>query len=382
MKLKYLTLALLGGMVFIACSDKTLEQEIAEKKEEAAKLEEELAKIETVISTKQKELADLDSNKTVNYAKVMVQTAQHAAFDHFFSVQGEIVSDKNVIINAEIPGTVDRIYVKEGQKVNKGQMLMKINSSSIDAQINELKEALKLAEFVYEKQKSLHAQGIGSELELKQAENNKNGLDKKLNTLRTQASKTNITAPFSGYVDKIIPNEGEMTNQQMGLIRLINIDQVKVVAAVSESHVTSVQAGKRCSIEFPVLGLTMDSLPISRTSKFINPNNRTFEIEVIINNKKQLLLPNLLAKVHVNDFALAKAIAVPLSAVMQDNKGSNYVYAVNDQNIIEKREITTGLSQDGQIVVLDGISENEAVVVKGQRGVKAGQIVSIIEEKK
>lgn len=372
MKFKLIPIIALSSLFIISC-----EKSDAEKlKEEIAEKNAEVAALQAEIEAKKLALADLDTS-AVHYPKVMTIPVQNAAFEHFFSVQGEVKSDKNVIINAEIPGTVDKIYVKEGQFVSKGQMLMKINSSSIDAQINELKEALNLADFVYEKQKKLHDQGIGSDLELKQAENNKIGLEKKLNTLRTQVGKTIISAPFAGYVDQIIPNEGEMTNGQMGLIRLINIDQVKVVAAISESHLKSVKKGKLCSIEFPVLDLKMDSIPITRASKFINPNNRTFEIEVNLNNKAQALLPNLLAKVHVRDFALDSAISVPQSAVMQDNMGNNYVYIVNAESKIEKRSVMTGLSQHEQQVILDGIAIGEALVVKGQRGVKDGQIVEI-----
>ena len=184
----------------------------------------------------EEEKKDESKENTTKVELVGVESLSKKDFQAFFEIQGTTEAAKEVLLNSETPGLIRKIYVEEGQKVTLGQTLMVLDAEMVAKSIDGLEKSLELAEFVFEKQKNLHDQNIGSELQFQQAKNNKERLEESLKTLKAQQGKSVVTAPFSGHIDEIFMHEGEMAMPQAPLIRLLDISGITITADVMESY--------------------------------------------------------------------------------------------------------------------------------------------------
>jgi RND family efflux transporter MFP subunit len=340
-------------------------------------------------SGESKKETDKDSTKTNSTLPIVsAETISFGEFQHYIEVQGVIEADKIANLTSSMGGLVKQILVEEGQHVNAGQTLVMLDADVINKNIQEVEKNLELAVFVYEKQKNLFEQNIGSELQFQQAKNNKERLEQTLETLKEQRSQLSIVAPFEGVVDEIFLKLGEMTGPQMPVVRLINLSRVHIAADVMETYLKSVSKNKMVDIHIESIDTTMKNIPIIRTGKFINPSNRTFKVEVEMANPGDRLLPNMVAIMRIKHEVLDSVLTVPSEAVLQSNSGQNYVYILNTKdkkNIITKVNIETGPADDERTVVfpLEGAREQlksgDAVVVNGARGVKPGMEVQVVK---
>jgi len=337
------------------------------------------------IDSLNKELKLLDQeiiklDESVKLHLVTVLPVKNDIFKHFIEIQGVVQTDKNIEIKPELGGVIRSIYVKEGQKVYSGQTLVQLDDSSIRNNIAELDTQINLAKTTFERQERLWKQKIGSEMQYLQAKAQKESLENNLATLRTQARKMKIIAPFSGIVDEIFPKNGELTSPQSPVIRLINLDKVYLEADVTETYLTVVKNGTEASIFFPSIDKKIDS-KISQISNYINPDNRSFKVKINIPNKDQHIKPNLLADLKILDFK-AEGLIIPSTLVQQDQKGNNYVYTLEtkaNEKVVIKKLISVANEYKNEIFVSDGLDAKDTLVNAGARLVKAGDIVKIID---
>lgn len=315
-------------------------------------------------------------------------------FQAYFEIQGTTEAAKEVLLNSETAGLIRRILVEEGQKVSKGQTLMILDAEMIAKSIDELEKSLELADFVFEKQKNLHDQNIGSELQYQQAKNNKERLEESLKTLKAQQGKSVVTAPFSGHVDEIFMHEGEMAMPQVPLIRLLDISGITITADVMESYLQDIKPSTKVDIRISSLDTLIEGVALSRVGKFVNETNRSFIIESKLANKGERILPNLVANVRVNHSVLKNVYVIPSAALLQSSSGQNYIYVMEEvpakdkdskakkvaKKIIVERIANNRESQESVIQDLPGenkLSEGMPLIVKGARGVKNGMEISI-----
>ena len=207
-------------------------------------------------------------------------------FSHKVEIQGQVETDQNILINAEANGVIQNVNVKEGQMVSKGQTLVVIDSDIISTSIAELNNSLDLATFMYEKQKSLNAKGLGTEIELEQSKNQKNALEAKLRSLNAQKSKTVVRAPFSGVIDQIFTHTGEMASPAAPLIRLVNNSNMKITASVSENYLGEMAIGTPVEVVFPTMKNYKVISTISYLGNYIDEVNRTFRVQVKLKKEK------------------------------------------------------------------------------------------------
>ena len=321
------------------------------------------------------EIAELDSSK-----KLTIVTAEKPAiqnFRHYFKVYGEVETDQNTQIFPELGGTILAIMVKEGDKVSKGQALMRIDTEILEEQIREVETRLELAETTYQKQKKLWDKNIGSEMQYLQAKNNRDALATNLEALKVQKGKALVQAPFSGVIDEILPKVGESAMPGMPLMRLINLSQVYVTADISESYVGKVKQGDHVMVEFTNYGVEKEST-IARTSEFINPNNRTFKIKVNLDNSDGLYKPNMVARINVMDYSKDSVVVVPTRLILEGSGGRQYVYVVEEDQggvVAMKRQVEVAKSYRGMAEISKGLNGDEWVVSKGARAIRDGQFV-------
>lgn len=372
-------IALFITLIFIiACGDGTQKSSLEELNIQKTAIIAKMDSLNTELQKVEKQISKIDTNKKLHVITVL--PVKNEIFKHFIEIQGVVQADKNIEIRPELGGTVKAIYVKEGQQVNAGQVLLQLDDSSIKNNIDELNTQLSLANTTFERQKRLWEQKIGSEMQFLQAKAQKEGLENNLVSLKTQSSKMRITAPFSGIVDEIFPRNGELTNPQMPVVRLLNLDNVYVEADITETYLPVIKIGTETMLFFPSINKEMTS-EISQVGNYINPNNRSFKTRINIANKDQTIKPNLLADLKILDFQI-EGITIPSTLVQKDQQGNTYVFTIkneNDETIVVKSLITVENEYNNQVYISEGLTENDQLVNAGARIVKAGDLVNITE---
>lgn len=362
-------------VLFIASCSQAPQSSLELLKSERDSLKTVRAELDERIETLEDAITKKDS--TVEDRLVTVVEASEGAFRHYFEVYGNVQSDRAAVINAENSGVVQSIKVSEGQSVRRGQVLLSQDVSLLQKNIAEVETQLNLAATLFEKQKRLWDQNIGSEVQFLEAQNRKQSLENSLATLKEQRQKSQIVAPFDGVVDKIFPKEGELIGMSMPVVRLVNIDELYINADVSERYIGDLSKGD--SVWVVVNRNDTIRSAISRVGDYINPSNRSFEIRVKIEEKVDVLRPNSLVVLKINDHTEENAIVIPSSLIMQDGAGEDYVFTLaNDEQkgmLARKTPIKTGLSYLGKTVVKEGISKRDELIDKGSRNVRDGDRV-------
>ncbi|MCA0131035.1 efflux RND transporter periplasmic adaptor subunit [Winogradskyella alexanderae] len=316
-----------------------------------------------------------------NIPLITTLTAKAEEFKHYIELQGSVETKKNVVITPEMPGILTRVYVKEGDKVYKGQLLAKIDDGGLSQQLSALQIQVDLAKTTYERQKRLWEQQIGSEIQFLQAKSTYESNLESINQLKQQLAKSNVRAPFSGVIDDVITEQGNVVAAgQTQLMRIVNLNDMYIETDVPESYITSVVKGKEVEITFPVLGETVFS-SVRQTGNFINPANRTFKAEVVVPNKSKNIKPNLTARLKINDYSSENAILIPQSIISENSLGDQYVYVIKDKEddnaVAHQTIIQTGKTQGDKIEILSGIKAGEELIVEGARSVKNKQSVKV-----
>ncbi|MEF3077971.1 efflux RND transporter periplasmic adaptor subunit [Winogradskyella poriferorum] len=311
--------------------------------------------------------------------------AETEEFVHYLELQGSVETKQNIVITPESNGIITRIYVKEGQKVGKGHLLASIDDGGLSQQKAQLEIQADLAKTTFERQKRLWDQKIGSEIQYLQAKSQYEGLQKSIAQINQQLGKNSVRAPFSGVIDDVITEEGNVAAAgQTPLMRLVNLSDMYIKTDIPESYITSITKGKTVEVTFPVLGKTLTS-QIRQTGNFINPANRTFDVEIAVPNKDGSIKPNLTARLKINDYTNDKAILIPQSIISENADGEQYIYTITDRNedkaTAKQVIIKTGKTQGDLIEVLSGIEGNVEIVQEGARSVKDGQTVKVINSK-
>ncbi len=347
-----------------------------------------LARLNTKRDSLKNELAEVNAQieeldtATVEFIPIVTASkVKQENFVHKVEVPGTVETDQNALINAESSGVIKKVHVKEGQRVSKGQTLISIDAELLAANMKELETSLELAEYMFEKQSQLKKQGVGVEIEYEQAKNQKLALEQKLQTLRTQTGKTVVRAPFSGVIDDIMVNEGEMAAPQIPLLRIVNNKQVTINASLSENLLSKVNVGTKVEMKFPSLNDTIMVSTISNKGNYIDPTNRTFRIQIDIKNN-EVLLPNQFGEISVTDFTRDNAIVINSESILQDTDNNNYVYrmTMNDDKetfSLEKIFIKVIKKFDGTAAVDGPLKDGDLLVAKGAKGVTETDQVKI-----
>ena len=326
-------------------------------------------------------ISELDTTKRIPLITVI--DAKQTVFNHYLELQGDVKTKQNVLVYPEMAGQLYKIYVKEGQYVKKGQILARIDDGGLSSQLAQIEAQAALASTTFERQKRLWEQKIGSEIQFLQAKTTYESQKSAVSQLKRQLSKSVITAPFSGVIDDVIKDQGTVVAPGPGseVFRIVNLQNMYIETSVPEGYITSIKKGKSVKVEFPVLGQTIDS-EIRQAGNFINPANRTFKVEIAVNNKDKSIKPNLTAKLKINDYTNKEALLIPLSIISENAKGEQYVYVVadvkNKKGIAKQKIITTGKTQGDVVEVLEGIVIGSQVIMEGARSVQNGQQVQIL----
>ncbi len=351
-----------------------------ESKDPKAQLE----KLKSEQAATQAKIADLEAKNggpaTVAATPVSVMNAKPESFKSYLEVQGRVDFDQNATVGSRAAGSLTSIRVQRGDRVSKGQVLATVDASILDASAAELRTRLDLARIVYEKQKSLWDQQIGTEIQYLTAKNNYQALQRNLATLNQQKALYNVVAPYSGTVDEVLPKLGEITAPGAPVVRLTSGTGGKILADVSEAYGNSIKAGDNAVVTIPDLGDAEIPATVRVVSRSINATSRTFTVELRLKNAKAAdLRPNMVATVRIQNYAAASATVIPVDIVQHDEENS-YVYVVAQEAgkaVAKKRIIKTGNTYNGKVEVTSGLTGEDKIISGGYQNLNEGQKVTV-----
>lgn len=289
-----------------------------------SEISEQQKQIEAQIRILDSAIASKSGSEKLAFVSTIEASAQK--FDHFLELQGDVSTKQNVLVYPEMSGTLQRVYVKEGQRVSKGQVLATIDDGGMSSQLSQLKTQASLAKTTYERRKRLWEQKIGSEIEYLAAKTEYEAAEDAIKQAESQLGKSTIRAPFSGIIDDVIKDQGTVVSPGPGseVFRIVNLSDMYIEVDVPETYLGSVTKGKEAIVYFPVLGDSVIT-KVRQTGNFINPANRSFSVEIPVPNKEGKIKPNLTAKVNLNDYTNEEAILIPSSIISENAEGDQYV---------------------------------------------------------
>jgi RND family efflux transporter MFP subunit len=374
--MKKIILLTVLSFVLFACENKqneqSLENLIATKNIKA--LNDKKTVLQAEITKIEEALAKLDVKK--EEALVAVATLKDTVFSHYLDIQGNVDTRDNILVQPEFSGTLTSLTVKAGQRVTKGQILGKVDDAGMSQQLASLESSYALAKTTFERQKNLWDKKIGSEIQFLQAQNQMTAAQKGVAQLKAQLSKTVIRAPFSGTIDDVFVEKGQVVAPSpQGLMRIVNLNNMFVSTSVPESYIGKLKVGDQVAVFLSSLNKTYNG-KVRQIGNFINPNNRSFGIEVSLPNPENLLRPNQVAKLKIVDYVSKGAIVVPTGIIQEDGTGSNYVYVVEGSNgktgIAKKVIVTVGKSSDNVTEILSGLNAEDMIVTEGVNSISNG----------
>ncbi|QIP11447.1 efflux RND transporter periplasmic adaptor subunit [Spirosoma aureum] len=367
----------LATSLLIACSQEK-KSDLQGKRDELAELKKQETELATKIKTLEGDLAKLEPKKEeeARVKDVTVAPVSATTFRHFVELQGTIDAKNNVQVSPKSGGVITAVYVKEGDNVRAGSAIAQVDDQILRESISEVKTQLSLANTVFEKQSALWKQQIGTEIQYLQAKNNKESLERRLSTLNAQLGQSTVTAPISGVVDQVSVKVGQSAAPGIGLVRVVNLSQLKVVAKVSDTYSGSVRKGDAVLVRFPDLNRELNSR-ISFVSTTVDPLSRTFTIEAPLPSDNSLK-PNMLAQIKINDKTLGNAIVINQNLIQSTESGQLVYVAVNEggKKIAKARTVKTGESYGGKIAITQGLQAGDQIVTAGYQDLVDGQPIN------
>jgi membrane fusion protein, multidrug efflux system len=392
--MKRITAICIMALVLIAACNNNPEQErqakLADKKKELQKLKDEKAKTDDKIKALEVELAKLDTGMNKQQITKLVSLApiQTETFSHYLELQGKVDAENiSYITPRGMGGQVKALYVKKGDNVNKGQLLLKLddaiarqNLATVKQSMGAVQTQLDLAKSVYERQQNLWNQHIGTEVQLLQAKSNMESLDNQLKTIREnvksaeeQVRLTNVYSDVAGVADEVNIHVGEtFTGAPMAGIKIVNTKNLKVVTDIPENYLSKVKQGAAVDILVPDVNKTIHST-ISLVSQSISASSRGFIAESRI-PYDPLLKPNQTAFVKILDYSSPTALTVPVNTLQTDEKGKYVLVASKegDKMYARKRAVQIGESYKDKVEIKQGLQAGDQLITEGYQGLFDG----------
>ncbi len=371
------SLLLFGILAFAlyACgggaTDKTAQ--LKEKKAAFEVLRKEIADLE-------RELAKTSGNKNLEGKPVKAVDVVAGLFSHSIDVQGRIDAEESVSVGPQMPGLVKRVYVQAGDRVSAGQVLAEIDADAMVQQLASIKIQRDLAKQVFDRQKNLWDQKIGTEIQFLSTKTQYEALDKQVSAVQEQINMTKITAPISGTIDVINMKAGELAAAGFSSIVIVNTSKLRVKGEIAEGYIAKVKTGNAVQVVLPDANKTLDA-KITYAGQYINPLNRTFSVQVVIPSNEKDVVPNMVAVLKITDYSNDKAITAPLSAIQSSSDGKNFIYIVvagaDGKMTAERRDVTYEKSYNGRAEITSGLNAGDKLITEGIAELNNGDLISI-----
>jgi membrane fusion protein (multidrug efflux system) len=361
------------SFLLVACGGKSTDdlikdQDLTALKTKKTELQAEIAKIDSALTSGNK--------ASESEALVSILTVKDTVFNHYLEIQGNVDTKENILIQPEFSGTLNSLNVKAGQRVSKGQILGRVDDAGMSQQLASIENQYALAKTTFERQKNLWDKKIGSEIQYLQAQTQMISAQKSVAQMRAQVAKTLIRAPFSGTIDEVFVERGQVVSPNpQGLMRIVNLSNMYVSTTVPETYIGKLKVGTTVDVYLTSLGKTYKG-KVRQVGSFINPNNRSFGIEVSVPNPENLLRPNQVAKLKIIDYTVKNALVVPTNVVQEDGEKNKFVFVATNVNgkkgVAKKVIVKVGKSSDNVTEILSGLATNDVIVTEGVNTISDG----------
>jgi len=359
--------------VAAACSN------TVDKKAELEKLKKQHDQIADQIKKLESELR-VNDTASIKYSDVMITEVKPAEFNHYIEVQGKVDGTENTAVFPANMGTVMAVYVKEGDAVKKGQVLAQLDNSVLAKNIETAKVNADLANTFFLKYQALWDQKIGSEAQYLQAKANKESAEKNLVALTEQMDLYKVTSPINGTIEEVNIKVGQYASPQSpaALFRVVNFSSAKIMADIAEVYAPKVKVGNDVLVYFPDFNQELKS-KINFSSKYINPTNRSFQIEIRLGASKVDYRANMIAVVKINDYQNKNALVLPVNLV-KESPGGKYLYLAREEagkSVARKQKVEVGQIYNGLAEITSGLQTGDKVITTGFNSLVEGQPLSI-----
>ncbi|MCG6190918.1 efflux RND transporter periplasmic adaptor subunit [Maribellus maritimus] len=369
--MKKIVISLFAVALLASCSSTT--DDVEAKRQELQKYKQQQHELSQKIEVLEKELASAEEEEVI---KVEVAELTQREFEHFIEVNGNVEAEYNINVSPESVGVIEAVYVKEGQHVSKGELLAKLKTETLQRSIDQLNVQLDLATTNYKRQKNLWDQNIGSEMQYLQAKTNMESLQKQIEGLESQIEMSEVKSPVDGVVDEVFQEKGDIGSPQAPFAKVVNINNVKIYADISEAYLTKVKTGDKVKVFFPAINKEIET-PIRQIGNVIDPNSRTFRLRLDVNNSNKQIKPNLRAVIKIRDYVAENAIVVPTLFVKEDFSGEYTYIAENSagKDIAKKVYVSTGVTNNNMTEVVSGLEPGMKIISEGYNQIMDGSVI-------
>jgi RND family efflux transporter MFP subunit len=386
LSLKIFTLGLI--MMGVACGSGN--NSIEAKKAGLEKLKKQALELNAQIATLEKEIAKAGGKDQAVASLVVIAPIVNQDFNHFIEIQGKVESESVSFVTPRAGGgQVKAIFVKRGDRVRKGQLLLQLDNSLIKQSaaaaaqnLETVKAQAALAKSVYEKQKNLWEQNIGSEIQLMTAKTNADATasqlkaaTEQLGMVKDQLAYTSVYSDVDGVAEEVNVKVGELFGGA-GQIKVVNTEKLKLTSLVPENYAGKIKVGTEATLVFPDIQKTLDT-KLAVVGSVIDPLSRSFFVEAKLPMDKNFR-PNQLVQVKIKDYTKKNAIIIPINLIQNDDKGKFIYVAVteNGKLVAKKRAVTIGEFYGNNIEILSGLNSGEQMITEGYQSLYDGQFVS------
>ncbi|HVB04351.1 MAG TPA: efflux RND transporter periplasmic adaptor subunit [Chitinophagaceae bacterium] len=353
----FIPLILLG-----ACKPKSKQDQL-----KALQLQEK--EISAKIDSLQLSIGPVKDSSKVNY--VVVRTLGDTDFRNYIQILGQVDALEDVNVMPEAQGVVTGVYGKLGQRVTQGQLLAKLDDQVIRQGLAQLQNQLAYFQNLYDRQKNLWAENIGTKVQLLTAKNNVENIKQQIAVQQSQEDMYLVKAPVSGTLDHFDVRLGEAITPTS--IRIVNTREMKVKGSVGETFADKVHTGDPVTVIFPDAADTLNTR-LSYVGKIIDPSSRSFDIEIQLEGKEKQFKPNMVAMVKIVSYENKKAIVIPINPVQITPDGDFVLIA--DGGVAKKVKVALGQTYNGQTEVIRGLSPGDKLIVTGYQDLENGDRVS------
>ena len=365
---------LVVASLLAACSAATKEDDkkarLEKLKADQVELSKEIAKLEEEIAKENPDSANVRSKE------VGITELSPKKFNHYVQTQATVESENNILISAKAAGTVTHVFANEGDQVSKGQTIAQIDNSIMMRSIESMKSQLELATSVYERQKNLWNQKIGTEVQFLQAKTSKESLEKQIASLQEQNELTKIKSTITGTIDAMMIKQGENVAPGMPAVRVVNSNDLKLTAKISEAYVTKVKKGNKVMVNVSELNREIPAT-VTFAGRTIDPLSRTFDVEVKLPSAADLR-PNMTATAKVIFHTENQALVIPINVIQEiNNEKVVYIAEAKGNQTIAVRKVITVEGVYGGVAQVKGLNAGDKVITVGYQGLNDGDYIKI-----
>jgi RND family efflux transporter MFP subunit len=359
----------------------TVPADLEGKKEYLKTKKAELRTLTQEVEALEKDIFAEDPSLAPKGTLVAYEPVKTSSFENYAEVQATIRAAETAMATPQLPGRILSMKYEPGDNIRKGALVAVIDVENITTQRAELETAAELTKTIFERQKRLWDQNIGSEIQYLQAKNNYDRVQKQLATIDVQTNKRNVYAPLSGTVDQVMMRQGENAAPGAPILSIISTNDLDVVADASEDLLSKIKLRQKVKVKVPAINLEFEA-PVSRIGKTVDPANRTFEVEIDVPGKYlRQLKANLLAEVEILDFSADDLIVVSQDQIQQEIDGRRFVFLAVDKTdksiVAQKAYIETGESYNNMAIIESGLKVGDRIITAGSRGLTDGQKISL-----